>query len=237
MAKMLNLVEKHMALWELKRRLLDLAQRPGRCLDNGIAYGPCLLISRQRGSGGDHLARLIGERLGWHVFDREILDEIAQMAHVRTEVLNSVDKAAREKWENEWVPELQPEDIGLESYLRFLRHVVLALGHHGDVVILGRGSQFLLPPGCALRVRVVAPLETRVKRKCQFSGGREDDVRLRIQKIDAERSMFTRRCFRQDIDSPLAYDIVVNTGEINVDGAVELVLETMRLKLGVPTSK
>lgn len=237
MAKMLNLVEKHMALWELKRRLLDLGQRPGRCLVNGIAYGPCLLISRQRGSGGDHLARAIGERLGWQVFDREILDEIAQLAQVRTQVMDSVDKATRGKWENGWAPELQPEDIGLESYLRFLRDVVLTLGHHGDVVILGRGSQFLLPAACALRVRLVAPLEARVHRKCGSGGGREDEVRQHIQKVDVERSTFTRRCFRQDIDSPLAYDIVLNTGEINVDGAIEIVLQGMRLKLGVPTSK
>ena len=118
MARLLKLIEKHVVLWELKRRLAHLGQRPGRGLADGVAYGACLLISRERGSGGSAVARLAGERLGWQVFDREILDQIAQLAHVRLPLTGSVDEQIRSKLENNWQPDLKPEDLGITSEVR-----------------------------------------------------------------------------------------------------------------------
>src|SRR5690349_4732084 len=118
MVKLLNLIQKQMVLSELRRRLQDLGKRPGRCMADGVAYGPCLLISRERGSGGSRVARLAGERLGWQVFDREILDQIAELAHVRLQLAESVDEQTRAKLENSSQAELKPEAIGVEAYFR-----------------------------------------------------------------------------------------------------------------------
>ena len=124
MAAVSKLVGRQLGLWDLKRRLEDLGQRPGRCIEGNVAYGPCLLVSRQRGSLGGSVGRLVGERMGWHVFDREIVDEIAKVAHVRQQLIESVDEETRANWNNGWQPELGPEDIGYEVYLRSLREVV-----------------------------------------------------------------------------------------------------------------
>lgn len=233
MARVLKLIEKQMTLWELKRRVEDLYRRRGRCFENGVAYGPCLLVSRQCGSGGSLIARAVAQRLGWSVFDREILDEVARLANVRTQVMETVDQQTLAKWEADWEAEVKPEDVGYESYLRYLRQVVLALGHHGDVVILGRGAQFLLPAASALRVRVVAPAELRVQSLLKRTGRSERDVREHIEKADAERISFTQTYFHRDPDIALNYDLVLNTGAISVDAAGEIVLRAMKDKLGL----
>jgi hypothetical protein len=233
MARLLNLIEKHTVLWELKRRLADLGQRPGRCLANGVAYGPCLLVSRERGSGGSAIARLAGERLGWQVFDREILDQIAHLAHVRLQLIGSVDEQTRSKLEGNWQPDLKPEDIGYETYLRYLRQVVLTLGHHGDVVMVGRGAQYLLPSQCALRVRVVSPLELRVHRVAEEAKLPEAQAQAEVEKFDAERASFVRICFGREASSPLNYDLVLNTGELSIKAAAGIVLLGLRDKLAL----
>jgi len=237
MARLLNLIEKHMVLWDLKRRLADLGQRPGRWIANGVAYGPCLLISRERGSGGSRVAHVAGERMGWQVFDREILDQIAELAHVRLKITESVDEQTRSKLKDNWQLELKPEDIGLESYLRYLREVVMTLGHHGDVVMLGRGAQYLLPSQSALRVRVTAPLEFRVQRMAQESLMTLAQARAEVEKFDGERAAFVRNCFHRDASSPLNHDLVVNTGEVSLEAAAEIVLTALRTKLGVQVPK
>lgn len=237
MGGVLKLVERQLGLWELKRRLEDIGKRPGRCMEGHVAYGPCLLVSRERGSGGGRVARLVAERLGWHVFDREIVDEIAQLSHVRQQLLDSLDKETRSHLENDWRPELKPADIGYEPYLRGLRQVVLTLGHHGDVVILGRGAQCLLPAQCAVRVRIVAPLETRVRNAFESHKVPLPEAEAHVQDFDSEQADFIKRCFQQDANLALNYDLLVNTGEITVEGAAEMVLLAMRDKLGVQPPK
>jgi cytidylate kinase len=226
-----------MTLWDIKRRVHDLYRRPGRCFEDGVAYGPCLLVSRQCGGGGSVIARAVAQRLGWNVFDREILDEITRLAKIRTQVLETVDRETRAKWEADWEAEMKPEHLGYERYLRYLRQVVLALGHHGDVVILGRGALFLLPAASALRVRVVAPIELRVQSLVQRTGKPEPEVREHIEKADAERIFFTQTCFQRDPDSALNYDLVLNTGAIGVESAGEIILRAMKDKLGLELSK
>jgi len=236
MARLLKLIEKHMVLWELKRRLEDLGQRPGRCMADGVAYGPCLLVSRERGSGGSRVARLAGERLGRQVFDREILDQIAELAHIRLQLTESVDEQTRSKLENNSQTELKPEGIGDETYLRYLRQVVMTLGHHGDVVLVGRGAQYLLPSQCALRVRVVAPLEVRVQRMAERAALSLTEAQARVEKFDAERAGFVRSCFQRDAHSPLNYDLVINTCEISSEAAADVVVTALRTKLGLERS-
>ncbi len=160
----LKLIENQRALWDIRSRLGQVDRRPGRCEVGGVSYGPCLLISRECGSGGSQIARLASQRLGWQVYDREIVDQIAQLAHARQKLIESVDERIRSKWETTWRHMLFPEDVGPDAYMQYLREVVMTLGHHGDVVLLGRGSQYFLPPRCALRIRLVAPLEERIKR-------------------------------------------------------------------------
>jgi hypothetical protein len=237
MANVLKLVERQLEAWNLKRRLQDLGQRPGRCLEGGVAYGPCLVVSREYGSGGSLVARMAGEQLGWHVFDREIVDEIARLAHARQTLTESVDATTRSNWEFPWQSELSPEDIGLEPYLRHLRQVVMTLGHQGDVVILGRGAQYLLPTQCALRVRVVSPLEMRVERVAARAKVAFDKAQACVQRSDSERADFIRKSFRRDAASSLNYDLTVNTGAISVNVAVELVLKALLDKLGVRPPK
>lgn len=235
MATVLRMVEKQIALWELKRRWEDLRQRPGRHWKGGVGYGPCLVVSRQRGSGGSQLARLVGQRLGWHVFDREILDEIGRLAHVRLQVLESVDEPIRASWEDAWRAGLAPADIGCDAYFTYLRQVVMTLGHHGDVVILGRGAQYVLPSGCALRVRVVAPLSVRVQRVAERAGLSLEQAQKDIEEFDAQRAAFVREGFQADLGSPLNYDLVLNTAEISLEAGAELAFLALRDKLGVQT--
>lgn len=233
MAAALKLVGQQLGLWEIKRRLQDLGQRPGRCIEGNVAYGPCLLVSRQPGSLGGRVARLAGELMGWQVYDREVVDQIAQLTEARQQLMESVDAMTRAKWNNGWHPELEIEDTGCRDYLKWLRQVVLTLGHHGDVVLVGRGAAFLLPAKCSLRVRVVAPLELRVKRVAEHERVPLAEARARVEKFDASRASFVQESFAREINSPLNFDLVINTADIGVEAAAEMVLVALKSKLGV----
>jgi hypothetical protein len=233
MSGVLKLIEMQRAMWDIKGRLEDTTEKPGRYIEGGVAYGPCLHISRECGSGGLYVARMASERLGWQMYDREIVDNIAQLAHARQNLVESVDERIRSKWEDTWRPMLNSEDIASSAYLHYLREVVMTLGHHGDVVMVGRGAQYLLPTRSGLRVRLVAPLSQRIKRTSELKQLSEQKARAHVQQLDSERAAFIQKNFHSDSASPLNYDLVINTSEIGFEATVEIILKALQRKLNV----
>ena len=70
--------EQQMRTWV---RLQEMAagaagsREPVQSTERGICY---VAISREAGAAGAIVARLVGEHLGWEVYDRNLLDQVAQ---------------------------------------------------------------------------------------------------------------------------------------------------------------
>jgi len=209
------------------------APEPGRFVTkNGAAFGPCLFISRECGSGAGLLAQQVGERMGWNVFDAKIVDEIAHAANIHTQLVKSVDERVHTYWE-QTLREILLDDLADKKYLHLLKQVVAALGSHGNVVFVGRGAQYFLPPQCGLSVRLAAPFEARTKCAAEDMKLSLEEARFKVRKIDAERAAFVWKIFKRDSGSPLNYDLTINTGEINIESAAKIVLASIQEKLGV----
>ena len=227
-----KLVTQQLRQVEIKR---ELARRnePTALSTQEMRCGPCVLLSREYGSAGDEVAEAVGRCLHWQVFNREITEEIAQRAHVRNQLVESVDEQIRSRWHRLLHPIRERENLKPETYLYYLHDVVLALGQHGYAVIVGRGAQYLLPIDCAIRVRVVEPLESRVRRISATRQLTIDEATRFVRKHEAERTEFIRRVFHQDANSALDYDLVLNTGLMIVEAAALAVLSALEKKLHV----
>lgn len=229
----LKLVEKQIAMSGIKSRLEETAQPPGRYVTpDGIAFGPCLLISRECGSGAGLLAKKIGELLGWNVFDSQIVDEISKAAHVQQRLVHSVDERVHSQWEQTW-RELLLDEFPDRKYLHHLRQVVMTLCHFGNVVLVGRGAQYFLPPECALRVRLVAPPEWRAREIAEHDGISFQEARVRAIEVDSARANFIWKSFKKDIASPLNHDLIINAAEFSSDKIVRIVSAAIEEKLGI----
>jgi cytidylate kinase len=47
-----------------------------------------------------------------------------------------------------------------------------------------------------------------------------EEARRRVTRTDADRKAFVRKYFNADIADPLHYDMVLNTGVLDIDNAV-----------------
>jgi cytidylate kinase len=240
MSHILNLVERLLTVSDVRNRLSQVpsaSSRPGQYVaEDGTVFGPCLLISRQCGSGSSLLAEKVGELLGWDVFDSKIVDEIARNAHVHQRLVQSVDEHVRSQWDRTW-HEFLLDDLSDQKYLCHLKEVVMALGHHGNVVIVGRGAKYFLPSQCAVRVRLVGPLDARATRVAERLKLPLEKARSKVEQVDRERAAFVWKTFRKDIDSPLHQDIMINTGRVSIESAVKIVMAVLQEKLGVSSKQ
>jgi hypothetical protein len=229
-----RLVDHQLRLVEIKRGLEQARGQARPVKSDEVRYGPCVLLSRECGSAGDELAQLVGERLHWQVFNREIVEQIAEQAHVRRQLVESVDEQVRSRWQRLMHPIRERHGLKPATYLFHLCEIVLSLGHHGYVVIVGHGAPFLLPAESGIRVRVVEPLAARVRRMAGARSLSADAAARFVQECEANRAEFIRKSFHQDSAASLNYDLVLNTDILGVEAAATLVVTALERKLGVP---
>jgi cytidylate kinase len=187
-----------------------------------------IALGRAAGTPGTSVAREVGARLGWPVYDNELLQRIAGEMGLRTSLLESVDER-RQNWLLQCV-EAFPQQTGVTegAFLRHLVQTVLSLGAHGQCLIVGRGASLLLPPESTLRVRLVAPLEDRIEaasRRLELS--RPDAARW-VEQTERERVRFAKDHFQKDPSDPALYDLVLNTARWSVAECADFIIEGLR---------
>ena len=119
-----------------------------------------ITISRQGATNGLFVAQLVAERLGYRIFDGELVDEIARRAQVDPHILQHFDETVVNPVSSiiwEWRSSISPD-----IYMRHVRETLYALAREGNAVIIGRGANFVLRGPEYLHVRLVAPLPLRV---------------------------------------------------------------------------
>jgi cytidylate kinase len=184
-------------------------------------------VSREAGANGGVVARTVGERLGWPVYDRELLQRVAQDMGVRAGLLEGTDERQK-SWLQECLESFGSfPTVSDSAYVRHLLQTLLSLSAHGNCVIVGRGAAQILPAATTLRVRLVGPVADRIKTIEQRLSLTHEEAARRVGNIDAERARFVREHFQKDPNSPWQYDLVLNSARFSTAECAELIIEAL----------
>jgi len=184
-------------------------------------------VSSEPGSGGQVIARGIAEKMGYDLFQRDIIREIAVRADIGVSVIESIEKERLSGIEDFIATLVSRRYLWPEMYLEQLMKVISVIGKHGRAVIAGRGANFILPPNERLSIRVVAPIDLRVQNISKLLNLSEDEARKRVIMKEAKRKAFIRKSFNADIADPINYDLTFNTEFIRYEAAVEAALQIL----------
>jgi cytidylate kinase len=187
-----------------------------------------IALSREAGANGSLVAQAVGERLGWPVYDRDLVQQVAADMGVRTRLLESLDEKHRS-----WLVECAESFASVpavsgSTYARHLLETLLALGANGECIIVGRGASQVLPTATTLRVRLVGPKGDRVKVICQKFGIPAEEAKGWVEETDKERARFVKDHFRVDPTDPGQYDLVLNSSRFSIAECADLIIEALR---------
>jgi cytidylate kinase len=192
-------------------------------------------ISREAGAGGGTIARMVGRRLGWKVYDHELLEAIASRMELSTEQVRAFDELAPSVVQD-WILPLREEHYApQEAYLDHLAKLVEAIGKAGESIIVGRGANYLLPRGETLAVRIVAPLKARAARLAERMQVSVRTARRAAIDLDRRRSHFDRTMHRADSKDPHNFDLVLDSDSLGLAIATELIVRAV--EGGLPPGK
>ena len=187
-----------------------------------------ITVSRQPGSGGHHLAKLLAKELGFDFFDQEITVAIAENTHMRTQWVESLDEKRHPALDDIISAVLEKHHLWSYEYMQNLVKVIATIGEHGNAVILGRGAHFILPREGNLRVRVVASLEIRVKNLAEWLKISSEQAKEYIKKSELDRADFIKNYFKADINDPKNFDLVINMEKLSFKNATEVVKAALK---------
>ena len=194
------------------------------------SFGPFLTISREAGSGGAEVARRIGDRLGWAVLDKELVDRLANDLKLESRVLSLMDET-RANWFSETLLNLfNSRLVAQQSYVELIGKVIALAASAEPVVIVGRGAHLILPHENGFCVRIIAPRPTRVNELARTEGLDQTMAEKRLDEIDGNRRGFIRRNFRHDVTEASLYDLVINTGTFGFDGSAEVIIRSLEVR-------
>ncbi len=190
-----------------------------------------IALSREAGSRGHTIALRAGQKLGWPVYNQELLEYIAQEGAFRENVAATMPEPAR-RWAEERLQQLlREQDLSRHPSVVELARVVLSLGAQGEVVLVGRGAGFLLPRASTLNVRVVAPWDERVAYMSQWLRLSTAEAAEHVRTRDEQRARFVTDHFHHQPTDVYQYDLLLNSGCLGEDLCAELIVQAARAKL------
>lgn len=189
---------------------------------------PVVALSRDYGAGGEEIAQQLSARLGVELFDRQILERVAEESHIDTQQMSQLDDKVGVDKVTSWIRGLFSNSTAYpESYRYHLVNVVLGICQSGGV-ILGRGAHVILATRPAFRVRIVGSLENCAERVAAREGVSMDEARAKVSKTNTERDTYLFNMFHRHLHDAHLFDLVINTDKLpDLEAAAELILVAM----------
>ena len=181
-----------------------------------------LTISREFGSGGRDIGRGVVKELGYDYLNRNrFFQEVGAQGKEWEEWGKGFDEHSPSVWEK--------HDWSFRGFGALARSILLDYAVKDNAVLMERGGNFLLKGvPHSFRIRVIAPLETRLDRVMIRESVDYDTALWLIERTDHERSQFIRAIFGKNWDDPKEFDAVFNTEIEPIDEIVQAVCEALR---------
>jgi cytidylate kinase len=182
---------------------------------------PIITIARGSMWGGQAVAERVSETLACRCIGRETLTGEALRLALGAE--STEGKPDHEPWP--W-DRLASERT---TYLSALQAALASYAESGNLVYHGHAGHLLLRGiPSVLRVRIIAPMEVRVRVVTEKSGISRDDAEAYIKRVDEEWARWTKFIFGVEWRDPALYDLVINLENLTVDGACCCVLDAAK---------
>ena len=187
-----------------------------------------ITFSREAHSGTQDLARLLAERLGYRYVGR---DDLTRAVAARSGLKRQPQSSETEGRSVSRLEQLGEQLTGeREAYVAALKAAITELALADNVVIVGHGAgHFLSDVRTAVKIFVVAPVADRVIR-LQTERPELDLSRARqlIEREDRESAEYLRYLFGIDWLDPHQWDLVINTGRVDPEVALDMLVSYTR---------
>ena len=192
-----------------------------------------ITISRQFGSGGRTVGKMLAERLGVPFYDKELVKKVADetgfdVGFIEENSEFSPSKSIFSFAMSQGIPVMQ-NGLSMSDFIFCVqRQIILKLAEQ-PCVIVGRGADYILRDreDC-FNVFVHADIQSRAERIVRLYGESEKKPEQRLADKDKKRKIYYKHYTDREWGDAKNYDICLNSGKIGIEKCVELILDAIK---------
>jgi cytidylate kinase len=194
-----------------------------------------ITISRQFGSGGRTVGRMVAEKLGIPFYDKELVEQISLESGFAPKFVEEHGEHApgKTKFSYAFAAQGIPGVMNGMSTADFLWHIqcstIIQLAEAGPCVIVGRNADYILKDRPdVFHAYIHADMEQRADRIVRLYGESEKTPQARLQEKDKRRALNYQHYTGRTWGAAENYDICLNTGKIGIEAAVDAIVALVK---------
>ncbi len=212
-----------------KQKMLSTALIDDTSTDDQLHEKIVITVSREYGSGGRYVGRLIADKLGIKFYDKEFITKLAEDTGLSEEYIENMEQK-REKLEG-----LNTGySIGINNTDElFIKETELInkIANQESCVIIGRCADFILKDkDNVIKVFIYSDMKDKIKRTVSIYGIQEDKAEKEIKRIDKLRANHYKYYTEREWKEYSNYDICLNSDALGVEKTAEIICNMIKEK-------
>lgn len=185
-------------------------------------------ISREFGSGGRTIGKMVAERLNIPCYDQELVEKIAEQSGFTKEFIQEKGEyTAHGNWFFNAFSDRSTKGMSTQDYLWTVqRKTILELAEQGPCVIVGRCADYILKDAAdCLKVFIHADLDKRAERIVRLYGETEEAPLKRLKDKDKRRAAYYRFYTDCEWGAVRNCHLALDSGVLGIETCVDLIVK------------
>ena len=201
---------------------------------NNLDKNIVITISREYGSGGRYIGKLVAEKLGIKLYDKQFVEKLAEDTGLSEKYIedNEQKRTFLEILNNGYYSGLNNSDELFIKESELIKEVT----NRESCVIIGRCADFILKDNDnVVKVFVSSNMNDKIQRTTEFYGIEKNKAEKEINRINKLRASHYKYYTERDWKDMSNYDICINSDKIGIENAANLICKLVEEKEKVLT--
>jgi len=206
-------------------------------LEDRVMKKQIITISREFGSGGHLVGKVLAEKMDVPYYDKSILDRIAEEKGYSVEMMEEDEKRAK----NSFLYSLTtafgsagtgPDYISInEKFFLAQFDYIRRIAKEGSCVIVGRCADYVLRDmPFVTNVFIYADKQQKFKRIVNEYGLSREDAEKGLRDVDKARANYYKYHTGQEWGRPENYHLCINSSNISLGGCTDIIMKYQEIK-------
>ncbi len=191
-----------------------------------------ITISREFGSGGRSIGRMVAEKLNMSFYDKELIEKVAEETGLSKKYIEEGGEysPSKSRFAYSFIGR-NIDGMSLDDYIFMQqRKIILDIAEKESCVIVGRCADYILRNrDDVLNVFIFADMDKRAERIVKLYGETDKSPEKRLKDKDKKRSINYKYCTDRVWGMSQNYHICLNSGEIGIDRCVDIIAELAKV--------
>ena len=188
-------------------------------------------IGRQYGSGGHEIAEKIAEKMNVKIYDRNMLDEIANEKQVEASEMKQFDEKRRGWFGSRRV---RGHSNSMQDHIAHMQfeYIEKKAGEGESFVVVGRCAEHVLKEhDRTVNIFILGDDDVKKKRLMELRNCTEHEAEQAMHRHDNSRKAYHNSHTLSKWGDSRTYDLCVNSSRLGIDGTVEFLIDYIQRRI------